>query len=153
MRGVYEIVFKAAAVAGAKTLLLVTAPAGKVLELLSAEVSNSSSLTNQQLEATFQRVNVLGSPAGSAVVPTLLEEGDQAAAGTFLSVLSAEPTSYANNTEIAHQGWPAQGQFMYQPQPEERATVQPGHSIGLRLLAAPSPALDLVVRLKYREIG
>ncbi len=153
MRGVYESVFKVSGAAAAKTLFLLTAPAGKVCEILAADITNTSSLTNQQLEASFQFVQTIGSPTGTSITPSKMEQGDQAAGATVLGNLTAEPTTYLANGEFAHQGWPAQGSFQFAPQPEERPVVQAGASVGLLLKAGPSPAVDLVVRVRHREIG
>lgn len=151
MRGVYTAEIKISALAAAKTLLLLEAAAGKLVEVLSASVIQvGSNLTNQQLECAIARVATLGTPAGTAVTPNPEEQGDQASTTTVLGNLTAEPTAYSVNLD--HNGAPSLGGYQYGGIPEERALDGAGASLGLRLLNAPTSA-DFVVQLKFRDVG
>lgn len=151
MRGVYTAEIKISALAAAKTLLLLEAAAGKLIEILSASVVQvGSNLTNQQLECSVTRVTTLGTPAGTSVTPNPEEPGDQASTTTVLGNLTAEPTAYGVNAD--HQGATSLGGYQYQPVPEERGLDGSGASLGLRLLNAPTSA-DFVVQLKFRDVG
>ena len=58
------------------------APANKVVEILSASITDASNTTNAQLAAAFQQVTTLGTPASTSVTPTKGEQGDQASGST-----------------------------------------------------------------------
>jgi hypothetical protein len=153
MRGVYTGEAKISALAASKTLMLITAPSLKAVEILSAHIGNvGSNVTNQQLEACFQRVTTVGSAAGGAMTPSQMEVGDQASGSTLLSALTTEPTTYTANTQVGYQGFPSLGGYQFAPVPEERPVIPPAGIIGLRMLSTPT-AIDLIVTVTYREIG
>jgi hypothetical protein len=153
MRGVYTAVIKITGLAAAKTLLYLTAPANKVVEVLSASVTNSgSNVTNQQLELTLQKVNVLGSPTASTLTPSPHEQGDQASGSTVKGNVTASEPSYVANTDLGHEGSSSLAGWFFQPLPEERAYIAGGDTWGLRMLSTPT-AYDANVRFTYREIG
>jgi hypothetical protein len=152
MRGVYTVDIKISALAAAKTLLLLQAPAGACVEIISAMVGSSgSNVTNQQLEAEWAKVTTLGSPTGTAITPSPQEHGDVAAGSTVTGNLTVEPTTYSAQI-YDHQGFPSLGGYQHQPVPEERIVVSPSAAIGLKLISTPT-SLDLVVRVVFREIG
>jgi hypothetical protein len=153
MRGVYETSFKISALAATKTLLLLTVPANKVVELYSSSVTDASNATNQQLEAEFQKVSAVGPAAGTPLTPGKKEQGDQAAASTLLGNLTTEPTSYAANTGEGYRGFPSLSGWEYLPQAEERLWLSGGDTWGLRLLTPTFAAQDTIVRLCFREVG
>jgi len=151
MRGVYVAEAKISALAAAKTLMLVEAAAGKLIEILSAvAVQVDKAAASQQIECEISRVTTLGTPAGTSVTPNPTEPGDQASTATVLANLTAEPTAYGVNLD--HDGGPSVGGYRYQPQPEERGLDGAGASFGLRLPNVPNSG-DFVVQVKYRELG
>lgn len=152
MRGVYTAKIKIATLAASKTLLLLTAPATAVVEIIGARITNSSNTTNQQLECRFRRVTTFSPAAGTSVTPAKEENGDQASASTVLGNLSAEPGAYTANADVGDMGWSSLGGYFFQPMPEERPTIPPSGSIGLFMDTAPT-AMDTEVEVTYREIG
>ncbi len=159
MRGVYTAAYRISGVAAAKTLMYITAPADKVVEILSASVSNESAETNEQLICGFQRVTTLGTPTATTITPKPHEAGDQAAASTVkANVTASEPTYPAISAgadipgAFGLEGFASVGGWFYDPTPEERLTVPGQGTLGLRLVVAPT-SLDIVIRLTFREIG
>lgn len=151
MRGVYTVEIKLSAWASAKGAMLLTAPATKAAEILSAQIGNAgSNVTNQQLEAALARVSVLGSPVGTAVTPNPEENGDQASGVTCTGGLTTDVTTKGVNLD--HQGFPSLGGYQFAPVPEERPIIPPSGSAILFLVVAPT-AYDAVVQVKFREIG
>ena len=153
MRGVYKANIKIAALATTKTVLLLTVPTNKVVELISARITNSSNATNQQLEATWAKVNVLGTPAGTTLTPSKTEQGDQAAVSTVLGNLTAEPTSYLANTAYGDMGFPSLTGYLFEPLDAEKQYFAGADVWGLRLLTATFSAQDTIVEVSFREIG
>src|SRR6185369_14190193 len=93
MRGVYEATYAISSLSAAKTLMYITAPSTACVEILSMEVTNRTNETNEQCEATFQKIGTLGSPTATTVTPAKLEQGDQAAGSTVKGeVTGSEPT-------------------------------------------------------------
>lgn len=151
MRGVYEASIKISALTAARTLLLLTAPSGRVVEILQATITNASSETNEQLEAVLQKVNSLGTPTSTAVTPSKREVNDQAAGSTVVGNITASEPSYLA-PETGREGFASLAGYRFQPVPEERPVISPGDTWGLRLLSAPA-AVDLVAAIVFREIG
>jgi hypothetical protein len=152
MRGVYTAQVSISALAAAKTLMYVTAPADKVVEILSAEVSNKSNETNEQLECTFQRVTTLGTPTATTLTPSKHENGDQAAGSTVKGDVTASEPTYGTNTEIGRAGFASLAGWRFDPVPEERPIIPGQGTLGLRMLSTPT-AFDAVVRITFREVG
>lgn len=154
MRGVYEASIKISALAAGATLLFITAPSGKIVEVLEASVTNCTNETNEQLECCLQKITTLGTPTATTITPTPTEPGDQAAASTVKGNCSSEPTTYTSGATFGQEGFPTMAGWRYQPLPETRCYIGSAASIGLRLL--PTPALgsfDADVRVVFREIG
>jgi hypothetical protein len=151
MRGVYTAYAKITGLVAAKTLMLVTVPSSKVVEVYSASVSNATNETNEQLEFSMYRVNALGSPSGTSVTPEKHETGDAAASVTVTANLTVEPTSYVTNPFDA-EGSNSLGGYRFDPIPETRPVMAPSSSFGLRLISTPT-SFDAVVKIVFREIG
>jgi len=152
MKGVYTVSIPIAALAAAKTALYITAPATKVIEILSASLTNESNETNEQVECCLQRVNVLGAPTKTDVTPAKHENGDQAATATCAGNVTASEPSYVADTEIGREGFPSLGGWRFDPVPEERMYIPPSGTVGLRVLNSPT-AFDAIAKLTFREIG
>jgi hypothetical protein len=153
MRGVYTSGIKISGLSAAKTLIYITAPSGKAIEILGAKIGNApTNGTNQQLEALLQRVSSLGSPTGTAITPTPHEKGDQAAGATVVGNVTANEPAYATGAIWDQQGFASLAGYQHCPLPEERVIVQPGDTVGLRMISTPV-AFDCVVTLTHREIG
>lgn len=154
MRGVYEASIKISGLSAAKTLMYITVPSNKTVEVLSAEVTNLTNETNEQCEATFQLISSLGTPTATTITPTKAEQGDQAAGSTVKgNVTASEPTySSSPNVEVGRKGFASLAGYQYAPVPEERPVLAGGSSWGLQLLNSPS-AFDAMVVLRFREMG
>src|SRR5579859_8166473 len=99
MRGVYRQPFRTAALtAGPAYLLVLTAPATAVVEILEATVGTTNNATSQQLEFFLQRASTAGS-GGTALTPSKVENGDQAAGSTLSMTPTGAPT-LTTNTEM-----------------------------------------------------
>lgn len=152
MRGVYTAEIEIAALAAAKTVLLLEVPADMSIEPLSAHITNMDTDSNEQLEAGVFIVTTKGAPAGTAVVPEPSEPGDQASSVTVLGDLTTEPDAY-NAKGKDRQGFSNLAGYRYDPLPEERGAVGPTKLIGLRLLNAPSSGFKAACQFVFREIG
>jgi hypothetical protein len=151
MNGVYTASGKISALAAAKTLMYLTAPASRVVELIAVTVTNESNATNFQMEIAITSITTLGTPTATAVTPQKHESGDQASGTTTkLNVTASEPT-YAG-TATLQEGAPSLTGFRWEPQPEERIYIAPGASYGIRMITTPT-SNDCDVRVTFREIG
>ncbi len=154
MRGVYSASYRISALAASKTLMYLTAPARRVVEILSASVTNESNETNEQLLCTLQQVSgyPLGAPSGTAVTAAPHEPGDQAASTTIVANVSGNEPTYFANTEVGREGFSSLGGYYFDPLPEERPVVPTTGVLGLRMINSPT-AFDAVVKVTFREIG
>ncbi len=159
MRGVYTAAYRITGVTAAKTLLYLTAASNRVIEILSASVTNESNETNEQMLCTLQRVTTLGTPTATTVTPGKHEQGDQSAASVVkANVTASEPTygAIAAGADVIGafglEGSSSLGGWFYAPTPEERVYVSAADTYGIRSVNAIASA-DLVVRLTFREIG
>lgn len=153
MRGVYTAYVVITANTAAKTLMYFTAASTHLLVILSASVTNPNIENNEQLHCVWQRITTLGTPTATTLTPSKHEAGDQAAACVVKgNVTASEPTTYTANTEIGGEGFPSLNGWYYNPAPEERFTIAPSASSGLRLINAMASS-DLVVRVTFMEIG
>jgi len=150
MRGVYTATQKISGLNAQKTLMYLTAPAAKVVEIIAATVTNESNVTNQQMEIQIANITTLGTPTATAVTPTPHEAGDQAAASTVKANVTASEPTYG--TALTQEGAASLPGYRFEPQPDERIYVAPGASIGIRMMTTPT-AMDTDVRLTFREIG
>jgi hypothetical protein len=141
-------------VTAAQTLLYITVPANKVVEVLSIDITNSSNETNEQCEATLHLVSSLGTPTAATITPSKLEQGDQAASSLVKGPVTASEPTYTSspNIEVGRKGFASLAGYQFAPVPEERPQLAGGASWGLRLLNSPS-SVDLVVDFRFREIG
>jgi hypothetical protein len=153
VRGVYESNIRISALAAQKTLMYITAPANKVVEILSASVTNESNTTNQQLECCFQKVTTLGTPTGTTLTPTKAEQGDQAAGSTVVGNVTASEPTYTASTQYGLRGFASLAGYEFAPLPEERLCIAGSDTWGLRLLNTTPTAFDADVRIVFREIG
>jgi len=152
MRGVYTANIKISGLAAAKTLMYITVPADKVVEILSASTTNATNETNEQIECTLQRVTTLGTPTATTLTPAKHEPGDQVAGSTVKGNVTASEPTYTADTEIGREGASSLGGWYFDPTPEERPIIPGQATMGLRILAAPT-AFDAIIRLTFREIG
>ena len=155
MRGVYTAAAKLPAITTAGTLGYFTAPANKVLEILSITVTNESNATNYQMEVQLCPISALGAPTNyTAVTPQKHEAGDQAA-GTTVNLATSnartEPTTYG--TPLTQEGATSVVGYRHEPQPEERIYLANAAVFGVRLITAPAAATDFDVRITFKEIG
>lgn len=153
MRGVYEAVVAISGVTAAKTLVYITSPSSKVVEIFSAQVTNASNETNEQMECCLQTVSSLGTPTKTDLTPSKMEAGDQAAGSTVCGNVTASEPTYSSNTQIGREGQPSLGGWRFQPTPEERPVIAPSATMGLRLLSSSLSSVDLVATIRFREIG
>lgn len=153
MKGVYTSFVKIAGLNAAKTVLYLTAPSSRALEIISSSIGNSgTNVTNQQLEATWQRITTLGTPTGTSLTPSPQETNDQAASATAVGNVTASEPTYTAGVVFDQQGFASLAGYQHAPVPEERIVVPPSASIGLRMLSTPT-AFDADVKVVHREIG
>lgn len=154
MRGVYTAAVNITGITAAKTLVYVTAPANKVVEILSADVTGTgSNVTLQNLEFGLFNVSSLGTPTATPNTPQPEEVGDQAAGSTVKTNVTASEPTYTS-TPIDRRGGPNIGPaYQFSPVPEERPIIGGGATVGLRLLTSTITSQDLTVQIKFREIG
>jgi hypothetical protein len=151
MRGVYTASIKITALAASRTLLYVTAPATKAVEVLSAEVTNATIESNEQLECTWQRVTTLGTPTATTLV-CAKHEDDMTAGSTVKGNVTASEPTYTADTELFRKGFPSVSGYEIGGIPEERFSILPSATAGLRMLSTPT-AFDCIARVTFREIG
>lgn len=153
MRGVYRANVAITGITTGKTLVYITAPSNKVVEILEAHVTPAgSNVTNQNAEVCWQLVGTLGTPTGTTLTPTKAEQGDQAAGSTVVGNVTASEPTYTSNTQFDRQGFGSLGGYRHQPLPEDRLTIAGAATWGLRLLTTITSA-DLTVEVTFREIG
>lgn len=153
MRGVYNCQAQITSVSTSRTLAYITAPSGKVVEILSASVTDANITAAEQLDIGFGIISSLGTPTATSITPRPTEKGDQAAGSTTkVNVTASEPT-YTGEPFTDRQSPPNTSGYFYDPLPEERPIIQPGDSYGLKLLTAPGNTYTFNVNLRFREIG
>jgi hypothetical protein len=152
MRGVYAAEAHISSLSSAKTLMMLTAPSDMCFELLSCSVTVTNSPTAAEIDMEVVRVTTIGSPTGTSVTPEKFEEGDVAATVTCLANLTAEPTAISG-VDLDHQGVPNNVGYFWTPLPEERPVISPSKALALRVVNAPSPAIDVAIVMRFREIG
>ncbi len=154
MRGCYEATISIAALATNETLLYITVPANKVVEVLSIEVTNATNETNEQAEVTFSKISSLGTPTATTITPTKTEQGDQAASSVVKGHVTGSEPTYATGPviEVGRKGFPTLAGYQYAPVPEERPVLAGGDSWGLKLVTTIT-ALQAIVVLRFRELG
>jgi hypothetical protein len=154
MRGVYRTNVQATGLTAGRTVIYITAPANRVVEILSASVTPiGTNVTNQNLECAFQRITTLGTPTGTTLTPNPTEPNDQAAASTCVGNVTASEPTYTANTQHGRQGFASLGGWQHAPVPEERMVIPAGATVGLRLLTATFTSQDIDGEVVFREIG
>lgn len=155
MRGVYTVRHQIASLATAKTVLLGTNPAGTLIEVLEAYLTNTNQSMLEQINVGLFLVSTIGTPAGTSVSATDVQKTEQGSANTvvtWLSDLTTEPGAYDANP-LHVEGVINVAGYKYEPSPEARRYVGSGKSFGLRILAAPGFAFKAECMITYREIG
>ncbi len=138
--------------ANARTLMILTNPATKILELTSAFVSAANVDASEQIELAIQEVNVLGAPTGTVVTPAPHAMGGAAALVTAIGNVTASEPSYVADTQVGLAGASSVTGYRWEPVDEdEQIELEPSGSLGLRLLADKDTACILTVRLTFRE--
>jgi hypothetical protein len=150
VRGVYTAATKIAALNAAKTLLYITAPSNKVVEILACTVTQESNATNFQMEIAIANISTLGTPTATTLTPTPHEAGDQAASSTVKANVTASEPTYG--TTITQEGAASLVGYRHEPAPEERIYVSGNSSAGVRMITTPTSS-DFDVRFTFREIG
>ena len=160
MRGVYTANFRLSSIVSARTLFYITAASNRLVEVYTTEVSNESNETNEQLAICWQKVTSLGTPSATTVTPSKHESGDASPASTYKANVTASEPTYGLIAQgaaivdvIGLQGHPSLSGYRFQPTPEERFIISGGDTWGLRLLIAPTSAIDIDVNITVREIG
>jgi len=155
MRGVYQLSLQTpSGILGGRTLMFAVAPPTKVVEILSAKVTNLDVDTAEQLEAGIFRINAFNSfVVDSSGVAQKSEVGDvDTGVNISGSITDGEPTY--NVSPIDRQGFNNLAGYFFDPIPEDRPVIAPGGAIGVRLLTGPATnATTFDVQLNIREIG
>lgn len=152
MRGVFTATIAISGLNSARTVMYITAPATKVVKILSAHIGNSSNETNEQCAACFKRVSSLGTPTASSVTAAKHELGDQSAGSTVKGNVTASEPTYSSNSEFGRQAFASLNGYNFQPTPEEQPTIQGNETVGLVLENSPT-SFDAIVTVTFQEIG
>lgn len=152
MRGVYEANYRITSLNSARTLMYITAPSSKVVEIESAFVGTETLTTNEQLTCCFTSVSSLGTPTATTVTPSKCEAGDQAAGSTVKANVTASEPTYNSNADYGKESAPYIGGWRFEPIPEERPIIAPSATWGLQMTTTPT-SNTTVVRIRFREIG
>lgn len=150
MRGYYTASIKISALAASRTVLYITAPATKCVELVQFTLTNSSNVTNQQNEIQIKNISTLGTPTATTITPTPHEFGDQAAGSTVKGNVTASEPTYGSI--MSDEGFASLPGYNWEPQPDARKYVQANVSVGFFLNTVPT-SFDALVQLIFREIG
>jgi hypothetical protein len=150
-RGVYKCNIKIAGLNTARTLMYITTPATCAVEIISATVGNESNSTNQQSSVKLTRVTTLGTPSATTVTPSPTDVGDVAAASTVKGNVTASEPTYGT-VDFGLQGFATLSGWGYFPGPDERITIPPSATMGLRFVTTPT-AFDADIEITMREIG
>lgn len=151
MRGVYTAATKIAALAASKTLMYITAPTTQTVEILGVTVTNESNATNFQMQIAIANVTTLGTPTATTITPTPHEKGDQAAGSTVKANVTASEPTYGST--ITQEGAASLVGYRFEPPTEgDRIYVQPGTTVGIRMITTPT-SFDCDVRLTFCEVG
>lgn len=160
MRGVYSARVIHSVLAAAKDLLVITAPANRVIEILGAHISNRTQETNEQLEAGLFRCTAAGTGAATAITKKPHEPNDAAAGATLEhTYATTQPTLDADPVGTTEPGFSSLAGWHHAPIPEERiyVTGTAGEAdtniLVLRLITATFTAFDCVASITWREIG
>ncbi len=151
MRGVYTATAKISGLNAARTLMYLTAPSGKVVELIGLRVTQESNATGFQGSIAIDDISTLGTPTATAVTPVATEPGDQAAGSTVKANVTASEPTYGNR-RIVRGANSLNGWFWEPIDDREREYVGSGASVGVRFLTTPT-ASDFEIELVFREIG
>lgn len=150
MRGVYTATFAHTAQTAAKSLIILTAPASRVVEILGASITNRTAETNEQLEAGIYRASsgTRGTPTAMTPVPSEVNDG---AAGSLAEhTWGTDPTV---GVALDWQGFASLSGYFYDPTPEERIIVPASGIIVMRVVTASFTSVELVAKIRFREIG
>lgn len=150
MRGYYTATIKISALAASRTILFITAPATKCVEIVRFSLTNSSNVTNQQNEIQLKNISTLGTPTATTITPVPDEAGDQAAGSTVKGNVTASEPTYG--TVIVDEGFASLPGYVHEPQPDARKYVTAGTSVGWFLNTVPT-SMDTVLMFEFREIG
>jgi hypothetical protein len=130
-----------------RTLVELTAHANRTLVILSAWISNTTSETAEQLEASIVRKSAAGT--GTSFTPLVHVPGDTAFGGTCRVNCTAEGTV---TDELHAEGFHNSGGWLWVPVPEERIVVTGSGIIGIRFAVAPA-SQDFSAGIRFAEIG
>ena len=157
MRGVYTINVQSSGILGGRTLLWAEPPSDRVVEILSASITNLDNDTSEQCEAGIYRIksHTVGEVVDGTTYFEKHELGDPAcsimASGT-VNGAAGEPVY--SGAPIDRRGFNILAGYYYDPIPEERPVLSPGVGVGIRLLAgAGTTATTYDTQLVIREIG
>lgn len=151
MRGVYTATNQITGLNASKTLMYITAPSTKIVEILGFTVTDDNNATNFQMLVGCYNISTLGTPTATAVTPTPHEAGDQAAASVVKANVTASEPTYG--TEITQEGAASLVGYRFEPPTEaDRLYVTAGASVGWRMMNTPT-SFNADIRLTFREIG
>lgn len=155
MRGLYTAGYNATGVnSSPRTLMYITAPSGKVVELIEAHVTIHST-TDGQIEVAIQRITTLGTPTATAVTPTPHELGDQAAGSTVAANVTMDEPVYTAGKFFNLQSQPSRSGWHWYSTQVRGNQIYVAHtaSIGLLLNAGITVSTIVDLSVTFREIG
>jgi len=151
---VYVVAMTRVAVTGAITLIQIKAAAAVPLQIIRAEISQSSSTTSTQQTAQLNRKSAAATVTsftpitqGPSTDPAASAVGGTSATGTNAS---AEGT----DGNILRQGvWNYLNGFLFLPTPKEYPFVDGGAIVGLKFPVAPGSSLTVTADTVFEELG
>ena len=153
MRGVYRVTGTRATVTTGVTLCVLSTPAGRAIEILSARVStDDAAATSEQMIVELNRggTTPTGGTSGFTGKPT--EEGSTTTVVTAYIgvtggfVFDADVDAIARSSANKLAGWE------YVPMPEERPIIAVSDFIGLKTDSTIASS-SLSFEITYRELG
>lgn len=153
MRGVYVVQEVLTTVTTAKQLLYLATPATCVIEILSAAITSTDEVTNEQIYGKLARATgTVG--GGDALTPKPTEELSGASSCTAKGGNTAITgmTPDGDDDAIAIGAGNKLVGWLYDPLPESRTIVKPSDFLILETKATLT-SCTLTARIEYREIG
>lgn len=156
MRGIYTAAYTATNPnASPRTMLYLTAPANKIVELIEAHMTFFVTDSSIQIEAAIQRITTLGTPTATAVTPIKHELGDQAAGSTVGANVTASEPSYTAGAYFGLECQPARSGWHWYARQAFGSPIYVANtaSIGILLTQGITVTTTVDVSLVFREMG
>lgn len=151
----YSATFQNVAVSAQQDLFEIVAPAGGVVVLHRAVISQTSEVgdaAEEGLSLLLKRGATTSGSGGTAVTPNALALPAAAFAGTVEANNTTKATAGTIVTLHA-EAWNVRGPFDWFPSPEARVVLAPGQRATLELATTPADALTVSGVLVFEAVG